>query len=215
MSLTLASASSQRITSTGAPITGAPLTIFCNFNPVATNVTYAIAGLDSSTTASRLLAIQADGAAGAKAQIAAVNGGTFQSTNAGINFSASAWQSLAGVFASATSRVAYMNGGNPGSTGTTSIAPDTINRISIGARGSGGSFLYHFNGSLSDVAMWSAELSSDEIASLGKGFKPSRIRPQSLVFYAPLIRDIQDVRDARTLTNTNGSTVSEQPRRYG
>ena len=40
-----------------------------------------------------------------------------------------------------------------------------------------------------------------------------KIRPQSLVYYTPLIRDIQDLARGMTLTNTN-STVANHPRVY-
>jgi hypothetical protein len=40
------------------------------------------------------------------------------------------------------------------------------------------------------------------------------VRPQSLRFYAPLIRDLQDVRGGLTITNTNSATVANHPRVY-
>lgn len=66
-----------------------------------------------------------------------------------------------------------------------------------------------------EVAVWSAPLTADEAVSYAKGFKPSRIRPQSLVFYAPLVRAVQDVRKGITLTPVNSPTVADHPRRYG
>ena len=40
------------------------------------------------------------------------------------------------------------------------------------------------------------------------------IRPQSLVFYAPLIRNLIDAKGGRTITNNNGATVAVHPRIY-
>jgi hypothetical protein len=71
-----------------------------------------------------------------------------------------------------------------------------------------------FIGDIADAAIWSAALTDDEIVSLSKGFKPTRIRPQSLVFYAPLIRNLQDTRGALTITNNNAATVAVHPRVY-
>ena len=62
--------------------------------------------------------------------------------------------------------------------------------------------------------MWNAALTDAEIASLAKGYKPTRIRPQSLVFYAPLIRDLQDTRGSLAITNNNSATVANHPRVY-
>ncbi len=61
--------------------------------------------------------------------------------------------------------------------------------------------------------MWQATLTAAEIASLSKGMTCDKIRPQSLVYYTPLIRDIQDLARGMTLTNTN-STVANHPRVY-
>ena len=62
--------------------------------------------------------------------------------------------------------------------------------------------------------MWSAALNASEIASLGQGVSPRLIRPQSLVFYAPLIRDLMDVRGGLSITNNGTATVANHPRVY-
>ncbi len=61
--------------------------------------------------------------------------------------------------------------------------------------------------------MWQATLTAEEIASLAKGMTCDKIRPQSLVYYTPLIRDIQDLARGMALTNTD-STVANHPRVY-
>lgn len=68
------------------------------------------------------------------------------------------------------------------------------------------------NGTISEAAAWNAALTMAEISALSKGFTADQIRPQSLVFYAPLIRNLQDVRGGRTITNNNGATVAVHPR---
>jgi hypothetical protein len=40
------------------------------------------------------------------------------------------------------------------------------------------------------------------------------VRPQSLVFYAPLIRSLQDLARNATITNGNSATVEVHPRIY-
>ncbi len=71
---------------------------------------------------------------------------------------------------------------------------------------------YTLVGVISEVAFWSAALTDAEILSLARGFTPDQIRPQSLQFYAPLVRDLIDVRGGRTITNNNGATVATHPR---
>lgn len=68
-------------------------------------------------------------------------------------------------------------------------------------------------GQFAELAMWASVLSSDEVASLGKGFSPIRVAPQSLILNMPLINDIQDVRSGIELTNTS-TTVANHPRIY-
>ncbi len=68
-------------------------------------------------------------------------------------------------------------------------------------------------GDFAELGMWQASLSDHEIASLGDGITCDKIRPQSLVYYTPLVRDIQDLARGMTLTDTN-STVANHPRIY-
>ena len=68
------------------------------------------------------------------------------------------------------------------------------------------------NGSIAEPAIWNVALTDAEIASLAAGFTPDQIRPQSLQFYAPLVRDLVDARGGRTITNVNSATVATHPR---
>ena len=72
----------------------------------------------------------------------------------------------------------------------------------------------HYTGRIADAAIWNAALTASEIASLAKGMTCDKVRPQSLVFYAPLVRDLQDVRGGLTITNNNTATVANHPRVY-
>jgi hypothetical protein len=68
-------------------------------------------------------------------------------------------------------------------------------------------------GDFAELGMWQSALSAQEVASLADGMTCDKIRPQSLVTYIPLVRDIQDLARGMTLTNTN-STVAAHPRVY-
>ena len=68
-------------------------------------------------------------------------------------------------------------------------------------------------GDFAEIGMWQATLTASEAASLAKGMACDKVRPQSLVTYIPLVRDIQDLARGMTLTNTN-STVATHPRVY-
>jgi hypothetical protein len=81
-----------------------------------------------------------------------------------------------------------------------------ISRLTSGA--------FHFGGTIAEIGIWSATLTAAEVASLAKGMTCDKIRPQNLVFYAPLVRDLQDVRGGLAITNNNAATVATHPRVY-
>jgi hypothetical protein len=104
------------------------------------------------------------------------------------------------------------NNPNPGTTQT--INPNTASTV-IGMRMSNGIPGLYFDGDIAEAGIWNVILSPDEIQSLSKGFIPPRIRPQNLVFYAPLIGGTNDFRGGIPLANFNNVLVSEHPRRIG
>ena len=119
----------------------------------------------------------------------------------------------AGVFESSTSRTAYING-VVGATNTTNIgSQNAANTITIGARWNG-SLGNYYNNDISEVGIWNVALTAAEIASLAGGMTCDKVRPQSLVFYAPLVRNLQDVKGGLTITNNNTATVAAHPRVY-
>ncbi len=67
---------------------------------------------------------------------------------------------------------------------------------------------------MAEIGVWSAALTQPEIASLAKGMTCDKVRPQNLVFYAPLVRDLIDQKGGRVITNNNGATVANHPRVY-
>jgi hypothetical protein len=122
------------------------------------------------------------------------------------------WGHATGVFSAANSRLVYFNGANTGSN-TVSNTTNNANAIYVGARNANGVGLF-FNGDIAEVGIWNAALTAAEVASLAKGMTCDKIRPQSLVFYAPLVRDLIDQKGGLTITNNNSATVANHPRIY-
>ena len=123
------------------------------------------------------------------------------------------WNHLCGVFTSSTSREGFLNGASV-ATGTVNIGTqNTATRITIGARDntSIGNFI---NADIAEIGIWSAALTAAEIASLSKGMTCDKIRPQNLVFYAPIVRDLIDQKNGLAITNNGGATVAAHPRIY-
>jgi hypothetical protein len=72
----------------------------------------------------------------------------------------------------------------------------------------------YLDGAAAGTGIWNVALTAAEIASLAGGMTCDKVRPQSLVFYAPLVRDLIDVKGGLTITNNNGATVANHPRVY-
>jgi hypothetical protein len=70
------------------------------------------------------------------------------------------------------------------------------------------------DGDVSEAAIWNVELTEDELSKLRQGIKPIYIRPESLVFYAPLTSDnIIDYAGGNkmlTYTSNNANIISSR-----
>jgi hypothetical protein len=122
------------------------------------------------------------------------------------------WYSAGFVEAASNSRYVFFEA-SKSSTNTVSRTPNATAGIAIAGALNGTQFAHH-EGQIADAAIWDVALTDDEAISLARGFKPFRIRPQSLKFYAPLVRTLQDLRGALTITNNNTATVADHPRVY-
>ena len=212
MAASFSSASSQYLTTASTPVSSAPFTIsvigsiasaavavrsLCVIESGNSNILYQL-----FVDGGQRLAFYAEGASG--------NGTCLITTpliSTGFYFHACA------VVNSASNRVLYLNGTTT-STSTTNIGATAVNRINIGSRYYGGSLGGYQNGQIAEVGIWNAALTAAEIASLASGMTPDKIRPQNLVFYAPLVRDLIDQKGGLTITNNNGATVAAHPRIY-
>lgn len=190
-----------------------PLTIAFWFKPADLVNSYAMMSCSNDTGADDdRIQINATGAAGDRvALLAAINGGSSATATTAASFTTS-WHHACGVCVSATERSVFLDGTSK-ATNTTSRVMTGLNRLVVGASRSGGSLSGFFSGALAEFATWNAAFPDGDVATLAKGFSPARVRPQNLVFYAPLLRDIQDVRGGRTLT-VSGTTVADHPRIY-
>jgi hypothetical protein len=201
------SGASQDISFATAPATAAPLSIACWGN------------MDAEGNADRTGLIAISDAASNnlfglylnrfRLQARTTASGSAASAQTATDIALNAWFHSAAVFDSATSRRAYLNG-VASSVNTTNRTPAGIDRGRLGTA----NLSDYINGRLAEVGIWDAALTAAEIALLAQGFSPALVRPQSLVFYAPLVRDLVEVARGVTLTNNNGATVVDHPRLY-
>ena len=131
-------------------------------------------------------------------------------------FTAGTWYSACAVFASATSRSAYINGGSK-ATDTTSRTETTLNETLIGAFvNNGPTYSQFFGGGLADAAIWNVALSDAEVALL-EVMPPFAMRPDALVGYWPLFGDAASPEPdfsgrANTLTITGTTRLDHPPK---
>ena len=126
------------------------------------------------------------------------------------------WRHCAGVFTPSNRQEVFLDGASD-ALKTSSVAASIYSGTSplwVGAYFDVTTSDRAFNGDIAEVGVWNVALTADEIASLAKGMTCDQIRPQSLVFYAPLVRELRDLKNGFTITNNNGATVSDHPRVY-
>jgi hypothetical protein len=207
----------QYLSTASAPVTSWPLTMACWFNVVNVTTQHVLMCVGKLNDNERFVLQAAGHLAGDPVATNYIeSGNTSYRADSTTGFSANTWTHACAVHTSASSRTAYINGGSGGSnTGSATLSNSGINSVLIGAQSN---FLFpatsHTSGLIAEVGIWSAALTADEIASLAKGMSCDKVRPQSLVFYAPLVRNLQDVRGGLTITNNNTATVTNHPRVY-
>lgn len=216
MAYSFTAASSQYLSAASAPVTTYPLTLAAWIYPTSTASPTAILSVENTSTGHRFI-VQQNVANGNHIQATVIDAASGSGRSVTSGLTTNVWHHAAATFEASNSAnwTAYLNGSsaNQNASPNETRNPVGVNGTKIGAR-TGASLGLYFAGQIAEVGIWSAALTAAEIASLGKGMTCNKVRPQSLVFYAPLIRNLQDVRGGLTITNNNTATVANHPRIY-
>lgn len=204
--------SSSQYLSAGAAAQGVPMTLSAWFYAATLPGSMCILSVGQANATHRhRMSVNVSGAfsvqsSGFSTGTTAANG-TSSTANGAV--SAGQWYHGAATVETAN-RVAYLNG-TAATANTTSLGSfNTFSYTHVGSQFST-TLVDYLDGRVGEVGIWSAVLTADEIASLAKGFACNKVRPQSLVFYAPLVRNLVDVRGGLAITNNNTATVSDNP----
>ncbi len=173
MSRHFVSASSQSLNRASAVIGAAPLTITAWVNPTSHVAVNDIAAIDDGAGASSGFLLRQDGTG----HIAAMTGPGFQASTTAGTVTNGVWNHVAAVFASATSRIAYLNG-TAATAETTSNTPGALTNTHVGAAFLPQTF---YNGDIAWVNIWNIALSGAEISALAAGQDPRTMHPGNLV----------------------------------
>jgi hypothetical protein len=205
--------SSEYLQVGSTPVSSHPLTLAGWFNTDDLTANQTVIGLANSATGVDYFVLQFGGSSYSD-QVAfevldgsAVDGTCTTSSAA----SANTWHHACGVAASGSSRAVYLDGGSKG-TDTAGLSAHSTNTIGIG-RNSDSTPSDYFSGSVAEVGIWNVALTDAEVAVLAAGYSPLFVRPASLVFYLPLVRDAdEDIVGGRSLTPFNSPTIGAHPR---
>ena len=116
------------------------------------------------------------------------------------------WFHAAAVYAGATDRRVFLNGGNKG-TNATSVSPVGADRTAIG-RHMDSTPRDTLSGLAAQVAVWNVALSDKEIADLANGVSPLHVQPGAIVWLVPLWgADLADISGRRLNVTATGTTV--------
>lgn len=207
MAYAFAGASNQHLTC-AAPVAAAPLTVSAWFFLDSTTANQAIACLTAGSTAQRFLLYTGGGQL-----FWFVNDTSFSQVNINAAFAANTWHHACAVESATNSRRVYANGTASNASSATR-APASVASLFVGIDRLNNGFQFPMTGRVADVAIWSAALTAEEITSLSRGVSARLVRPQSLVFFAPLIRTLHDLSRGAAITNGNTATVIDHPRIY-
>jgi hypothetical protein len=142
------------------------------------------------------------------------DGAAAAGANHGSAYSVDTLYHLCAVKSSDTSHSIFRDGAGK-VTNATSVAGSNKDRIALGAYWAASTASNFLTGQIAMAAFWQAALDDAEVTSLSRGFSPRRVRPQQLVFYAPMVRDVFSWVKAQLTFTDSGSTVSAHPRSYG
>lgn len=202
-----------RLATTTTPVTAVPFTLAAWARPDDT-ISDSILGLrDTSASNDRFYIAHGVGTNPSRAVVGWIVGASPSTIETTTSLANNTWGHICGVFASSTSRTVYLNGGGSASSGASS-SPSAFETIQIGANGVG---LGLFQGLIAEAAIWNAALTAAEVAILAKGFCPLLVRPESLVFYAPLLGNDSpelDLSGGLSINVTGSPAKAAHPRVY-
>ena len=139
-------------------------------------------------------------------------GGGYTATNTTGSASASTWYHRAATYAAGALKF-FENGSQVGATATPTVTAGSPSDWIIAVGGSGTGVNSRVAGRVCMIGYWDVQLSDAEAAALGKGAAPHLVRPQSLRYYVPGLRDANAVKGV-TNTASNLTYSDDNPRIY-
>ena len=159
-----------------AVVTTTPFTMACWFYPRNITGNHGLMGIETVGSNNNLHLLSAAGAVAGDPIRAWSRTSSSVSASTTTGFSANVWQHACGVWASATDRRVFLNGGSKG-TNATNINPSGMNRTQIGMDQSG---TEEMSGLIAEACIWNVALTDAEVLLLANGVHPWRIRASAI-----------------------------------
>jgi hypothetical protein len=163
-----------------ARVTTTPLTLACWFNSDSQTADQVLLAASEAGAGNRDGFYMFAGGAQAGDPVLATtrNADLSSSASSTTGYTAGTWHHACAVFASATDRRAFIDGGSKG-TNATSRTPAPTRYLA----GISNELTFDINGRLAELGIWNVALTDEEVAALGRGYSPLLVRPASLVEY--------------------------------
>ena len=139
-------------------------------------------------------------------------GGAVEAVSTSTNWSLDTWHNGICVWVRAIEKKVWLDNGGLASN-TNAATPANIDRVSIGRNGDSTPGWYA-DFYLAECAIWDIQLTAGERATLAAGYSPLFVRPASLVFYQPLVRNVNWRHMGPALTASGTTVVRHPPIRY-
>ena len=208
MAIAFLAASSEQLYNDTAVVADAPVSMSCLFRINDITGDYCLVGIGDKDASNQFHMLNVAGSVDDSLRVSSRGGGSTRESIAGSAYSADTWYHGGGVWASTSSRLVYFDG-VAGTEDTNSETLTGNDRIVLGARPN---LSEDLDGQLAEVGIWNVALTAAEMASLAKGYSPLFIRPQSLIFYMPLVRNLSnDLVGGLSMTAGGTPTAENHP----
>ncbi len=203
-------ANTEGLRNASFPALAEPFSLFCRFktDTNAPNQQSLVSVGDADGTIYYVLALE-----GTTDDVFAMayDGDATAKVNCTSNHSLNTWQVASCSFTGDDSIAVYMDGGNKGTYGPTGHGAIDADAVAIGVSADSTPYGYA-SAAIAEVAIWNIELSDAEHALLAKGYSPLFVRPEALVFYAPLIRgEIEKIGGLALTAQINAPDIDIHP----